>query len=109
LVAEHEEGPESCSATLQVKLITLRSDLGNGAIANQAQKTRTEVTDRSRVDSQDILINKLTVWCLGLPTERLSGGLLRLLCMLVGELDIEDDPATYSRLESYREQKPIEI
>jgi hypothetical protein len=45
LVAEHEEGTESCSATLQVKL-TLRSDQGKGAIANRAQKTRTEVIDR---------------------------------------------------------------
>jgi hypothetical protein len=52
--------------------------------------------DRSRVDSQDVLMKKQTVWCLGLPTTRPSGGLVRLLFMLVGELDIENDPATYS-------------
>jgi hypothetical protein len=43
-----------------------------------------------------VLMKKQTVWCLGLPTTRPSGGLVRLLFMLVGELDIENDPATYS-------------
>jgi hypothetical protein len=32
------------------------------AIANRAQKTRAEVSDQSRADSQDVRIKKLTGW-----------------------------------------------